>query len=89
MRFRPSIDLLNLRNIELKLSKQKNYTECETVRKDIKKLTRQEEIRFLKGHQQKIETKCVIMAGKQKLEIEALEVKLDRIYKEQDKLRKI
>ena len=69
MRFRPSPDLLNLQMIEGKLSKQKNYTECEKVRKTAKQLKRKEEAKFLRGHQQKIETQCVHMEGKQKLEM--------------------
>mmetsp|Transcript_2876 Transcript_2876/g.4903 ORF Transcript_2876/g.4903 Transcript_2876/m.4903 type:complete len:205 (-) Transcript_2876:41-655(-) len=87
-KFKPSSQLLNLRKIEQQLSKQQNFTEAERVKRDVGKLESRETKRYYDVIQEKIATQLVHLQQKHVQEMKALEIKLDRVYKETENLRK-
>lgn len=88
VRFNPSTELLNFRKIQQVLSKQMKYKEADKVQKQVVQLEKKEQAKFMKARQEKILVQMNHLKTKQKQELNALEIKLDRIYKENDSQRK-
>ena len=87
LKYKPSSELLNLRKIQAALAKQKNYTEADKVLKDIKKMERHEDRKYLDQRAVKIRVQMQHMIEKNKNEMEVLVKKINTIQKEQDKER--
>ena len=66
-----------------------SYTEAEKVQKEVRRLERKEEEKFLRDRHQKIKVQIYHMEHKHKLEQLALSKKLQTTLQEQDKIRKV
>ena len=74
---KPSPEILNMRRIQLHLSKQKNYTEAEKVQKVVAQLEDKNQAKYLRQREDKILTQLGHMQGKHALEREALVKRID------------
>jgi hypothetical protein len=59
-----------------------SYTEAKRIQTTVSMLEQKEEAKFMKERQEKLVTQLRHMQKKQAQEMHALEIKLDRVYKE-------
>jgi hypothetical protein len=77
-----SKELLNMRKVQETLAKQKEFSEALKVRRNADKLQSEELIRLTKEHGERFEKRKAVVLLKQKQEIEAIELRAERDFRE-------
>lgn len=87
LEFKFSSELLNLRQIQRNLAKQKNYAEAHQVQQRANEMEERERVTHLENRQKKIQSSEQKLLQKQQIEMNALRKKLEARMNEQLMLR--
>lgn len=88
-RVKYSRDVLNLRTVFERMLKAKQFGDAENIKNQIEKLEREEEGKWVTSFRERFVKKKTQLISKQKIELEALQVKLKNALNEKLKIREV